>query len=250
MLIFSVKNLSKKFGKNIVLEDISFSLSEGERLVIIGPNGSGKSTLINLITGMNFPTTGEIQYLKYKNISEMQKNFGVQFQQISFPGGYKTSELINMVFDLHFKNMDNLSSKEFENKKEEWKKQLIDIFNLESCLKKRASKISGGQKQLLNIMLAFSSKPKLVILDEITTGLDVRAQEEILRFIDEYVKKNNSTLIIVSHILKEIVRLGERFILIDNGKVIADKKFLEIGRSEKSMDSFLNNYFIDGVIKK
>jgi ABC-2 type transport system ATP-binding protein len=109
--------------------------------------------------------------------------------------------------------------------------------------KKKVKQLSGGQKQLMNIMLAFVGKPTLLILDEITTGLDIRMQERILKFIRKYVDVNKTTLIIVSHITNEIDSLVDKMIIMEDGKFRRPKTLKEINEQYGSTQKYLRKYF-------
>lgn len=248
--IIKIKNVSKNFGKTEVLKDLSLDINKGERLVIVGPNGSGKSTLVNIITDILKPTSGEVSFPGFKGHKDFTSILGVQFQENSLPAGYKVKEIIELMFEINYDSSRFPDRKKWEIEiKGEWKENLIKKFRLSDLQNRKVQKLSGGQKQSLNIMLSFVSKPKLLILDEITTGLDIKAQERYLDFIDDYIKETGSTLIIVSHILKEIFTLGERIAILDKGRIVSDKKMKNIGKTANSIDKFLRAYFIEGVIK-
>lgn len=247
--ILKLKDIKKQFGKTVVLDGVNLDINKGERLVIIGPNGSGKSTLIDVITSIKKPDVGSIEYLGFKDSLDLKRVIGVQFQQNGLPSGFRTKELIDLMFEVNY-DQQKWTDKELWIKEmfTEWKQKLINVFRIEKFLERKVQKLSGGQKQSLNILLAFVSKPEFLILDEITTGLDIKAQERILDFIDEYQKETKATLIVVSHILKEIFTLAGRVVILDKHKITADKKREEIGDTSNQIDRWLRAYFLDGKI--
>lgn len=249
--LIEIKKVSKSFGrKTVILKDLNLDIYKGERLIIVGPNGSGKSTLVNIITDVVKPTSGKVEYIGYNQRQDFISNLGVQFQNSALPSGYSVKEVIDLMFQVNYDSQrwpdKSVWEKEINGA---WKEQLIETFRMSKLLKRRVQKLSGGQKQSLNILLSFAAKPQFLILDEVTTGLDIKAQEEFLRFIKEYVTKEKATLIVVSHILKEIHALGERLVILDDKKIVADKTMKEIGKTADKIDKFMHAYFVDGVVK-
>ncbi len=219
--IIEIKDLFVSFGEIKVLRGVSLNVKKGESLCIVGHNGAGKTVLTETIAGINEHQKGEI---KIKPGTEI----GFQFQKAEFAGNYTIMDVINFFNSLH-----NRTS-EIELKK------MIKIFGLEDLVKskiemkkskltgktkaktvkpKKAAKMSGGQKQRLNLLLALLQKPDVIVLDEFITGLDVVSADDILQYLIEYKKKNNTTYVIISHQPKEIEMLADRVVVMKNGVV-------------------------------
>lgn len=207
-----IKNVSKKFGTKYAIKNINFEIEQGERLAILGGNGAGKTTLMEIIAKVQKPTSGKINYWWGAKNWEVTAGIGMQFQQSLFPGDLKVWEVVEQF----------ARSSEYALK---WKEiaALAESFNLGEVWKQSANALSGGQKQKLNILIALLKKPKVIILDEISTGLDVISQKEIISFIDNYVRENNLTLIVISHIPMEIVALSEKAIIMKRGETTGQK---------------------------
>ncbi len=246
MNIIELKNVKKSFGKNEVLKDVTFSIKQGDRITILGPNGSGKSTLINVMLGLLKKSGGEILYPAYDNsLSEFLSDLGIQFQSGRFPANYTVYEVIQVCME----QSSNFSYKEYR----KWKKEAnakieeyLKVFQIEKIRKNKVSAISGGQKQRLNILLALISNPKVLILDEISTGLDISSQKQLIKFISDYVKENKATLIIVSHILFEIQELTTKVAMLDGGEVKFESTIKKLEEKHGSLSKALDKYFVEG----
>lgn len=159
-IMLSLTNLNKSYGKQKAVENLSFQIMEGEIFGLLGPNGAGKSTTMECLLGTRKPDSGEIYLLGFrrqKRDKDLFNSIGVQFQNSSFPDQIKVNELSQMVSSLYRDCRD-------------WRSMLYR-FGLEKKEKATVLDLSGGEKQLLSLMLALLNKPKLVFLDELTTGL-------------------------------------------------------------------------------
>lgn len=249
--ILEFKDVKKSFGKKEVLKDINLSINKGDRLAIIGSNGSGKSTMINIMVGLLEPTEGKVSYLGFDNDQiKFKESIGIQFQDGTYPRGYTINEIINMVHDLNFKGT-NMEYKEFiKNVREPIKEELLEVFELKEYQFYKTQKLSGGQKQKLNVILALVKKPEIVILDELTTGLDIEAQHKVVKYINNYVTESKATLIIISHIVFEMESLINRIVLLDSGEIIDDIELKDIVKVYKTMKDYVERYFINGLKPK
>lgn len=246
MNILEVKNISKSFGKNEVLKDVTFNISKGERVSIIGPNGSGKSTLINVLLGLVKKSGGEVLYPSHNNsVKEFVSDLGIQFQSGKFPNNFKVKEVIEVIME----QSSDFKYKDYKTWKKESKKKIkeyLDVFQITKKANTKVSLLSGGQKQRLNILLALISNPKILILDEISTGLDIGSQKQLISFIDSFVKKEKATLIIVSHIIFEIQELTDSILMLDEGKIMFRRKINDLEKKHGNLSKALNKYFVDG----
>lgn len=211
--MIEVKNITKKYGNFITVENISFTVKDGEIVGLLGPNGAGKSTTMNMITGYIEPTDGEIIVNGY-NISKKPKKAKMQI-------GYMP-ENVPLYTDLTVKEfvsyMAELKLVE-KNKRKEEIEQAIKETGLEEVQNKLIRNLSRGYKQRVSMAGALVGNPEVLILDEPTVGLDPKQIIEIRNVIKELGKKH--TIILSSHILPEVSQICEKVIIINKGKIVA-----------------------------
>ena len=207
---------TKKIIKNAV-DDISFSVNEGEIIGYIGPNGAGKSTTIKMLTGILTPTEGEIfvdGIVPYKNRSVNAQKIGVVF-------GQRTQLWWDLPLNESFtvlKEIYRVPDKEYLERMEYFNQ----IFGLNEFMKQPVRQLSLGQRMKAELAASFLHNPKIVYLDEPTIGLDVVAKENIRKTIKEINRKFKTTVILTTHDLNDIEELCHRILLIDQGKIIYD----------------------------
>lgn len=218
-IIIKVRNLSKKFDKNIVLEDINFDLYEGESLAIIGASGSGKSVLLKNIIGLLKPDKGSIKInnVETVNLSRSKKedlllDLGITFQHGALFDSLKVWE--NIVFKIQ--RLKKLSIKDGQ-------KIALDIIkNLglkPEVLNLYPSEISGGMQKRVAIARAICSKPKILLFDEPTSGLDPVTGSIIDELIVNSVKSLGASAITITHDMASVSRIADKIILIDQQKI-------------------------------
>lgn len=228
--ILVVRNLKKSFGTKEVLNDLSFDLFEGETLALLGSNGAGKSLTIDIISGIQAQDDGEVYLnLGKEDWIESVKEIGIQFQESKISGGVKVGKIIKK-HKLLYKN--RLLDDETYN-------EMHDVFEIEKINKQKLSSLSGGQKQRLNLFIALMHNPKIIILDEFTTGLDVNLSDKILNFIYKLKKQNNSSMIIISHHPKEVEELADRVILLKDGIIEENLTINEILNSYPNIEAYM-----------
>lgn len=241
--IVSINNLKKSFGKKQVLKGINLDIKEGESLSIIGTNGSGKSVLLKSILGLLNTNEGSIDYPKHGNLKDFLKNVGIQYQDSELPNSYRVREIINLVYGIEKRpTLKEYKDDYISNRDSEVDKSL-KFFGLYNYANSKVKVLSGGQKQRLNILLSLITKPNILFLDELTTGLDIKAKISLLEYIKEYQVKNNITLVIVSHIAIEIDNLSNRVLHLDNGVIMSDEKISDIRKKYKTLDNYLIDKF-------
>lgn len=210
-MILQGKKISVCFKEKQALDNVDFKIEQGEIYAILGHNGAGKSTLIKAIMGLiNYD--GEIvmafdQKLLYQNIS-------VQLQTSSFEEGVKVREICKLYKDLLRSDLD------LDN--------LLEGFDLKEASNRFVNDLSGGQKQKLTILLTILNNPKIIIFDELTTGLDVVARRKIWEILKKINKAKNTTLILTSHFLDEVEYLADNILILEKGKVKVVGKVEEI----------------------
>jgi Cu-processing system ATP-binding protein len=204
--MINIKNLHKKFGKLVVLENLNLSINKGGVFASLGPNGSGKTTLIKSILGMVIPNKGEIFYNHESILGKWEYRTNINYlpQIANFPANLTVIELINMV-----KNLRDSETNE---------KELTELFGLTPFLKQKLGNLSGGTKQKVNIVLTFMFDNDLIILDEPTTGLDPIA----LIYLKELIEKEKSkgkTILITSHIMSFVDEISDEIVFLLDGKI-------------------------------
>ena len=218
-IIIKVRNLSKKFDKNIVLEDINFDLYEGESLAIIGASGSGKSVLLKNIIGLLKPDKGSIKInnIETVNLSRAKKedlllDLGITFQHGALFDSLKVWE--NIIFKIQ--RLKKLSKKDGQ-------KIALDIIkNLglkPEVLNLYPSEISGGMQKRVAIARAICSRPKILLFDEPTSGLDPVTGSIIDELIVDSVKSLGASAITITHDMASVSRIADKIILIDQQKI-------------------------------
>ena len=207
-ILASVTNLMVKYGNKTAVKQVSFEVKGGEILAMIGPNGSGKTSTVECLEGLRIPTAGTITVFgknPLTNRKEIYRQLGVQLQDVAYPEKIKVEELC-MWFSSFYHEPANYQ-------------KLLTQLGLESKKKRYVSKLSGGEKQRLSILLAMLPRPKLLILDELTTGLD----PEVRRMLWESLKviRNSGTgILLVSHYMDEVEMLADRMVFMLESKAI------------------------------
>jgi len=215
MNIIEVKNVSKKFDDKIVLDNISFTVEEGDIFGLIGPNGAGKSTLINIMTGLLDANGGTVVIGGFdirKDTLKAKEFFGLVPQELALiesVSAYDNLEFFGSLYGLRGKLL-----KERVN-------YALDITGLSEKKKEKVKKFSGGMKRRLNLAAAIMHQPKILILDEPTVGIDPHSRNHIFEFLKGINREYNTTIIYTSHYMEEVEYLCNNIFIIDEGKEIA-----------------------------
>jgi ABC-2 type transport system ATP-binding protein len=203
-----VQNLVKKYGDFVAVNDISFSIKEGEIFGVIGPNGAGKTTTVECISGLRVPDSGSVSIYglsPQKDRNKIRKFVGVQLQQSAMPPRLKLEEAVELFASFYADPLDP--------------NDLLKTLGIKDIKNSMFKNLSGGQKQRLSIALALIGNPKIAILDELTTGLDPEARRETWALI-EGIRDRGVTVILVTHFMDEAERLCDRIALINHGKLV------------------------------
>lgn len=224
MSILSVSDISKSYDKKkLAVENLSFELNEGDFFGFLGPNGAGKSTTISLLSSLITPDKGEI-YFQGENIINIRKKYlsdvGFIFQNP--PLDRNASVKSNLIFA---GTLYNLNRKDIENNY----LRLLKNFELLHLLEKKVLKLSGGEKRIIDICRALIHQPKILFMDEPTTGLDPVNRARIWDFIDNLRKKNKVTIFLTTHYMDEASKCS-KICFIKNGNIIkvdSPNKFLD-----------------------
>ncbi|MET7392675.1 ABC transporter ATP-binding protein [Dactylosporangium sp. NPDC005572] len=199
--------VTKRFGDTLALDHVSLDIPEGGVVGLLGPNGAGKSTLLSLFVGLRRPTSGTVELLGGDpRDPASRRRIGVTPQETSLPGTLRVRECVAFVAAHH---PDPVPVGE-----------LLERFGLADLAKRQTGGLSGGQRRRLAVALAFAGRPKLVFLDEPTTGLDVQARRALWDTVREFATEN--TVVLTSHYLEEIEALADRVVVLGDGRILAD----------------------------
>ena len=211
-MILQVKNISKSFGKLKVLDNVSFDVSEGEYLALIGKNGAGKTTLLNLLLGLSYPDSGSINFFGKtleNNLTYILNKIGIVFQQHTLD--FDLSVIKNLIFYADVHGMKRSISRPKID-------ELLIKFDLKDFENYKARNLSGGMKRRLEISRALLKDPKILILDEATSGLDPNAREKILFDLKKLTDENKITILTITHLESEI-KDANRILKFENGMI-------------------------------
>ena len=206
----SVRNLTKAFSGRRVVDDLSFDVHRGEVFALLGHNGAGKSTTIDLILGLKSPDGGSARILGMdaaKNRKRVFERVGVQLQNTRYQPNITVEEACIEYASLYVRPADHL--------------RLLEQFGLDGLRRSFVSKLSGGERQKLSVVLALIGRPELVFLDELTTGLDVVARREVWRTLKQ-LKAQGLTIFLTTHYMEEAEALCDRVCIIRSGRKVAE----------------------------
>ncbi|MDF5753354.1 ABC transporter ATP-binding protein [Spongiactinospora sp. TRM90649] len=209
MAVIEVRNLRKEYGRQVAVDDVSFTVESGEIFGILGPNGAGKTTTVECVEGLRRPDAGRVRVLGLDPVTEgrrLRRRIGVQLQESHIPERLKVWEALDLYGSFYERPAD-------------WRRLLAD-WGLSGKRDTPFAKLSGGQKQRLFIALALVGSPELVVLDELTTGLDPQARRDTWDLI-ERIRAAGVTVVLVTHFMEEAERLCDRLMVIDAGRVAA-----------------------------
>ena len=220
------------------LNDISFTIGEGETVGYIGPNGAGKSSTIKVLCGILTPDSGawEIAGLvPWKKRVEYVKNIGVVFgQRTQLWWDIPVIDSFELLKDIY-----SVPQNLFQNNLDE----LINLLDLKEIVKTPARQLSLGQRMKCEIAASLLHSPKILFLDEPTIGLDAISKLTVRKFISELNKKNNTTIILTTHDMQDIEAITERIILIDKGRILLDGTLNDIKKDSLSLDESLAQFY-------
>jgi ABC-2 type transport system ATP-binding protein len=209
MPVIEVERLHKRYGQVTAVDEVSFTVEKGEIFGILGPNGAGKTTTVECISGLRAPDGGAIRVLGLDptgDRDELRQRVGVQLQEAGLPDKLKVRETMEL-FASFYRDPAEIGP-------------LLATLGLTEKAEARYKKLSGGQKQRLAVALALVGRPEVVVLDELTTGLDPHARRETWELVEQ-VRDSGVTVLLVTHFMEEAERLCDRLALIDHGRVVA-----------------------------
>ena len=237
-MVYSIRDLSKRFGKYYALKDIDLDIKENEKIVIIGPSGSGKSTLLRCLNTLEIPSNGKIQFhdmrLTEQTYKDIHGKIGMVFQNFQLFDNMTVIENLTLAPILN----KIMSKEEAYKQAREYLKQ-IHLADKEKTYPKN---LSGGQKQRVAIVRTLMMNPEVILFDEPTSALDPEMIEEVLALIME-VSKKNITMIVVTHELKFAYDFATRVIFMDKGNIVEDGEKMQVFENPKTerLQKFLSN---------
>jgi ABC-2 type transport system ATP-binding protein len=209
MSAVEISHLRKTYGPLVAVDDVSFSVAEGETFGFLGPNGAGKTTTVECAIGLRSPDSGAIRLMgldPQDNKAQIHQITGVQLQSGAFPPKLRVGEIIDMYRSFYHHSADV--------------GELTGALGLADKRQSYYRSLSGGQQQRLSVVLALIGAPKIAVLDEMTTGLDPQARRDAWELI-QHVRDRGTTVLLVTHFMEEAERLCDRVALIDSGRIIA-----------------------------
>jgi ABC-2 type transport system ATP-binding protein len=214
-MILTVNNLKKSYGTKHVLKGITFDVTENKILAVMGPNGVGKTTLLETLMTLKKWDSGEVSVLgmdlkKSANLSKIRSNIGVVFQEGGMYAYLKIKEILDLFASFHTISRERVN-------------EVVTTFSLESHLDVKFEKLSGGWKKRTLLACAFLNSPKLLFLDEPTTGLDPEATNDLWESI-QIAKEQGATIILSTHSLEEVDLYADEVLILNDGRIVEQGK--------------------------
>lgn len=200
--------VTRRFGATVALDDVSLSVHPGELVGLLGPNGAGKTTMLSLITGLRHADAGTVRLFGGDPRDPLNRvSLGTTPQETGLPPTLTVGEVTDFVAGHYAHPMS--------------RGEVLERFGIADLAKRQTGGLSGGQKRRLAVALALVGRPRLVVLDEPTTGLDVEARHALWQALRDY-HADGATVLLTSHYLEEVEALAERVVVVGEGRVLAD----------------------------
>jgi ABC-2 type transport system ATP-binding protein len=205
-VILQVSNLVKRFGSLTAVDDVSFGIRQGSCFGLLGPNGAGKTTTIEMMEGIKMPDAGTILYQGAALGSQFRNEAGIMFQTTALQEFITVREIM-VQFSRFYPEAASIDD-------------LAERYSLHEFLNQDTRKLSGGQKQRLLLAMALINKPKILFLDEPTTGLDPQSRRNLWRQV-QLIKEQGATILLTTHYMEEAYELCDEIAIMDHGRIIA-----------------------------
>lgn len=244
MYALEVENLKFGYGKNLVLDEISFKVRKGEFISIIGPNGSGKSTLLKILNHIYIPWEGKVSMegnnINHLNKKKLAKKIALVAQDTRIDYEFTVEDIVLMGRHPHKKRFQKDNIRDYDIVRES-----LEMTNTVDLKNRIVTEISGGEMQRVMIARALAQRPSIILLDEPTSHLDINHQMEILKLLKEMNRKNGTTIILVIHDINLGIRYSDQIIMLNKGKLIG------MGNSQKiiTRNNIKSVYDINTVIE-
>ena len=231
-----ITSLRKRYGQKLAVDDLSLRVNEGEIFGILGPNGAGKTTTVECAEGLRRPDGGTVRVFgidPYRDRAQVRQLVGAQLQESQLQDKITVAEAIELYASFYPRHADT--------------EALISRLGLEDKRNARFRRLSGGQKQRLSIALALVGSPRLVVFDELTTGLDPAARRESWKLVEE-LRADGVTVLLVTHYADEAERLCDRVALIQAGRVAACGRPAELIEASSASQTRARHATLDDAI--
>ncbi|WP_433349016.1 ATP-binding cassette domain-containing protein [Micromonospora sp. CA-111912] len=209
MPVIEVEHLHKRYGEKVAVDDVSFTVEQGEIFGVLGPNGAGKTTTVECVQGLRRADGGTVRVLGLDPIrdrTEVRQRVGAQLQESQLPDKLRVREALDLYRSFYRQKADI--------------DELLADLGLAEQRNTAFHKLSGGQKQRLSVALALVGRPEVAILDELTTGLDPQGRRDTWDLV-ERIRDRGVTVVLVTHFMEEAERLCDRLAIIDTGRIVA-----------------------------
>lgn len=207
--VLEVQDLHRRYGDTVALDGVDLTVDAGV-LGIVGRNGAGKTTLVETVAGLRLPDRGSVRVLGLdprRDRARVRQALGVQLQQSLLHTELTVRELVRMFRSFYADGHDP--------------DELIERLGLDDVRRTRFSALSGGQQQRISVAVALVGRPRVVILDELTTGLDPEGRRDIWGLV-ERIRDEGTDIVLVSHAMEEVERLCDRVVVLDRGRIVGD----------------------------
>jgi len=244
-LAIVVRNLSKKFGDFVAVDDVSFEINSGELVALLGPSGSRKSTILRIIAGLKTPDKGEIILTgqDVTNLSIQKREIGFVFQHYALFKHMNVEK--NIVFGLEIQKRDKKYVKDRVN-------ELIELVKFQGYNRHYPDQLSGGQRQRVALARALATEPKVLLLDEPLGALDAKVRDNLAQWLKEFHNKLHITSIFVTHDQNEAIEISDKIVVINRGRVeqIGQAREVYEHPASKFVASFIGQVnLLDAVVK-
>jgi ABC-2 type transport system ATP-binding protein len=221
-VVIRIEGLRKSYGEVVAVDGVNLTVNRGEMFGILGPNGAGKTTTLEMIEGLRKPDTGDIEVAGYDAVREsedLKRIIGVQLQSTALFDYLTVRETLKLFADLYGADGSPARIRE-----------LLDVVSLTEKAKSRVEDLSRGQQQRLSLALALVNDPKIVILDEPTTGLDPQARRNLWGLV-RHIRREDKTVVLTTHYMEEAEDLCDRVAIMDRGRILICDTPLALVRS-------------------
>jgi len=240
--MIEVENLVKNFGKFTAVNNVSFSVPEGEIFAFLGPNGAGKTTTIRMLTTLLHPTSGQIKINGFeaaKNSDAVRRSFGIVFQDPSLDDeltAWENLELHGVLYGVE-KKLRHIRMEELL--------KLVELWDRKNELVKN---FSGGMKRRLEIARGLIHHPKIFFLDEPTIGLDPQTRNHMWSYIKDLNQKEHITIFFTTHYMEEVEKIAQKIAIIDHGQIVAQGTLEEL-RAKHNKQSYISFFKFHSILR-
>lgn len=238
--ILKVEHLKKNYNQKKALDGVSFEVKQGEILGLLGPNGAGKTTIINILTTVLSPTSGKITFLNHdlkKSFKQIKRDIGIVPQDLAIYEEISAEKNVRFFASLYKLKKDET---------ERYVKDALELVQLYDKKNEKPKTFSGGMKRRLNIACGIAHRPKLIIMDEPTVGIDPHSRNHILESI-KTLKNSGATVIYSTHYMEEVEAISDRIIIMNEGKIIAKGTKEEL--NQKVNDEIMYSFQLTSTAK-